>query len=72
MVIIVKRKILILFICIFILSFFYNFLFFPLNGDEVWNYGFAYAISNGEIPYRDFNMVVTPLYSFLISIFISI
>ena len=35
--------------------------------DGLWNYGFSYAINLGEIPYNDFNMVVTPLYSFLFS-----
>lgn len=36
--------------------------------DVTWNYGFSYAISIGEIPYKDFNMVLTPFYSFLMSI----
>ncbi len=39
-----------------------------LDLDVVWNYGFSYAISRGEVPYRDFNMVVTPLYSFIMAI----
>ncbi|MGN1267901.1 MAG: hypothetical protein ACI4U0_00115 [Candidatus Aphodocola sp.] len=41
-------------------------------GDEIWNYGFSYNINAGLIPYRDFNMVVTPLYSFIGAIFLKI
>jgi len=38
------------------------------DGDVLWNYGFSYAISRGEVPYMDFNMILTPFYSFLMSI----
>ncbi|MCI9178054.1 MAG: hypothetical protein HFJ28_05805 [Clostridia bacterium] len=42
----------------------------PLNNlDEVWNYNFAYNIANGLVPYRDFNMLQTPLLPFIVSIF---
>jgi len=43
-----------------------------LDNDEIWNYGFAYNISNGLIPYKDFNMIITPLFPFLGSVFLSI
>ena len=33
--------------------------------DELWNYNFARNISMGLIPYKDFNMIVTPLFSFI-------
>ena len=34
----------------------------PLNDlDEIWNYNFARNIANGLIPYKDFNMLQTPL-----------
>lgn len=34
----------------------------PLDDlDEIWNYNFARNIANGLVPYRDFNMVITPL-----------
>lgn len=36
-----------------------------LSNDETWSFGFAYNIAQGMIPYRDFNMVVTPLFSLL-------
>lgn len=31
------------------------------NLDELWNYNFANCISKGLVPYKDFNMVQTPL-----------
>lgn len=45
----------------------------PINNlDELWNYNFARNISNGFIPYRDFNMVQTPLLPLINSIFLII
>ncbi len=36
--------------------------FMPVSsGDEFWNYNFARNMSKGLLPYRDFNMVQTPL-----------
>ena len=40
--------------------------------DELWNYNFASNISNGLVPYKDFNMVVTPLLSMISGIILSI
>ena len=40
--------------------------------DEIWEYGFGYNIATGLVPYRDFNMVVTPLFPFCIALFIKI
>lgn len=40
------------------------------NLDELWNYTFANNIANGLLPYQDFNMVVTPLLSFISSVFL--
>ena len=56
--------------CCFIFS--YTYFCSTLFNDEIWNYGFAYNIASGLVPYRDFNMIVTPLYSFLASVFIII
>lgn len=36
------------------------------NLDEIWNFNFARNISNGLIPYNDFNMLQTPLLSFIL------
>ena len=56
-------------ILIFIVTILFNLFINGLTNDEVWNYGFAYNISNGLIPYKDFNMIITPLFfSFKLSI----
>lgn len=57
------------YIFLFIFFFFAMSFFFSLiDGDVLWNYGFSYAISRGEIPYKDFNMIITPFYPILMSI----
>ena len=33
--------------------------------DNIWAYGFSYNISNGLIPYKDFNMIIGPAYSLI-------
>lgn len=56
---------------------FFTFLIFtliisPMNIDEIWNYGFSYNIYKGLVPYRDFNMVLTPFYPMFMSLFLHI
>lgn len=48
----------------FSLVFFYNIY----SGDTIANFGFSYAIANGEIPYNDFNMVIPVFSPFLYSL----
>ncbi len=57
-------------IFIFIFSFLvYEFIAFPNNnGDPIAMYSFSHAIKTGEVPYRDFSIISTPLYAFLMSI----
>lgn len=58
---------------IFIFAFFaMSFFFSSIDGDVLWNYGFSYAISKGEIPYLDFNMIITPFYPMFNAIFLKI
>ena len=40
--------------------------------DEIWAYGFGYNISNGLIPYKDFNMVIGPIFPYILSVILSI
>ena len=40
--------------------------------DEIWNYNFARNIANGLIPYRDFNMVQTPLLPLIAGLFLKL
>ena len=56
----------ILFSILFFIVFFIIYFFISIFTDEIWIYGFSYNISRGLVPYRDFNMVVTPLYTFIL------
>lgn len=42
------------------------------NLDEIWNYNFARNIADGLIPYKDFNMVPTPLLSFIAALILNL
>ena len=44
----------------------YIYYFRPMVDDELFSYGFSYNIINGLIPYKDFNMIITPLYIYLL------
>lgn len=56
-----KYKTIIIFILLFIFTFITNF-YSVSNNDLIWNYGFCYNVANKLIMYKDFNMVITPLY----------
>lgn len=61
-----------LFILIF-LNIFSIIILEPISDlDELWNYNFAKNIADGLIPYRDFNMVITPLLSIVCGIILKI
>lgn len=56
---------------IFLFVFFFfclQFLYSSFQGDLIYNFGFSYAVSRGEIPYKDFNMIVPPFGAFLYAI----
>lgn len=40
--------------------------------DEIWNYNFARNIADGLVPYRDFNMLQTPLLPFIAGLFLKL
>ena len=40
--------------------------------DEIWIFGFGANITEGLVPYRDFNMVITPFFPYLLSVILSI
>lgn len=62
------RKKILMGMLLFILLFVFNLFIYPITLDEIWNYGFSYNILNGKIPYLDFNMVLTPLFSFIMTL----
>lgn len=62
----------ILFIFLFFLALSYTYYYRPLVDDELYGYGFAINILRGLIPYKDFNMIITPLFSYIVAFFILI
>lgn len=42
------------------------------NLDEIWNYNFAKNIADGLIPYKDFNMLQTPLLPFITGLILKV
>lgn len=59
-------------IIIFIITLLFDLLCNNFVYDEIWNYGFSYNIATGLIPYKDFNMIITPLFPILGSIWMLI
>ena len=63
-------------VCIFIIFFIVilsSIIIKPINDlDEIWNYNFARNIANGLVPYRDFNMIVTPFTAIITGIILRI
>lgn len=65
-----KDIIVVILILLFFLS---NILIRKLsNLDELWNYNFASNIANGLIPYKDFNMITTPLLPIISGLFLKV
>ena len=62
----------VIFVFIFTLLIYMFLGFYINNGDPTASYGFSHAIVKGEVPYRDFNTISTPLYAFYCSIFLLI
>ena len=56
------------YILLFFFFLLFNLIITPLNLDEIWSYGFTNNVYLGLIPYRDFNMVITPFYPFIMSL----
>ena len=68
----IKIKPFIKYLFIFFFFLYWSLIIQPISLDEIWNYGFSYNIYNGLIPYKDFNMVMTPIYPMIMSIFLMI
>lgn len=62
--------------CIWLVLFFltiaYTYYFRPVVDDELFNYAFAKNILDGLVPYRDFNMIIPPLFSYMLSIVLAL
>lgn len=57
---------------LFLLFLVWNLILSPICLDEIWNYGFSHNISIGLVPYKDFNMIITPFYPMFMSLFLSV
>jgi len=60
------------YILLIYISTIYTYKFRVLTDDEIFNYGFALNITKGLIPYKDFNMIITPLFIHILSLIITI
>lgn len=58
------KYVVVFFIVLVALTFFSNLSCY----DAAWNYGFSYAFSKGEVPFKDFNMITPGLYNFVMSL----
>ena len=68
-----KEHIITIFECILVFMMVYIFnTFFYNNYDHIIDFTHCYSIANNLIPYKDFNIVVGPVYPVLISIFLRI
>ena len=67
-----NKKSIIELIIIFFVTFTINLICLNFSLDELWSFGFSYNISQGLIPYKDFNMVIFPFYPFLNGLIMSL
>ena len=66
-----KYKIPILFAIIAMIAFFLLFCS-KVNSDLMWNFGYSYNTASGKLMYRDFNMVISPIYPAVTGLLMSI
>lgn len=62
-----KTKKIIIGIILIILTVIYTYYIRPIVDDELYNYGFSFNITQGLIPYKDFNMIIPPLFNYLLA-----
>ena len=65
-----KKKVLVF--LLFLAAFLIASSFIVLAVDEVYSYGTSYNVANGLLPYRDFNIIIGPIYCILFSPLIKI
>ena len=64
----IKIKEIVPYVFLFVFLLFVSLITTTFGNDEVWNFGFAKNIYEGLVPYKDFNMIVPPLYPLLMSV----
>ena len=55
-------------IILILLAVLYTYYVRPIVDDELYNYGFSVSILKGLVPYKDFNMIIPPFFSYIFSI----
>lgn len=67
-----KKRILLIFLVLILIPVTTYYLYYCTNlvQDGIWNYGFGYNIVNGLVPYKDFNMIIPPLYPYVLALFL--
>lgn len=60
------------FILVFLFTLFFNFADNLLDEDNIWNFHMLQKITLGYIPYREINMIITPLFHFIGALFMKI
>ena len=69
-----KKNILkiLIFILMIVITVLYTYKVRVLVDDELFNYGFAKNIIDGLIPYKDFNMIIPPLFAYITALVLKI
>ena len=62
-----RLLIILMFALLFFFAICYTYCLRPIVDDEFYNYGFAKSILDGRVPYVDFNMIIPPLFSYLLA-----
>ncbi len=66
-----KEKIIKILLYVLLFSYFFvgiQFIYNEFNCDQIYQFGFSYALIKGEIPYLDYNMIVTPFSTIIYAI----
>ena len=63
-----KKSLKYIFIFVFSLAILTFFSIYTNNWDALWNYEFSYSMAKGQIPYKEFTMIIPPFYNFLMSL----
>lgn len=61
-----------IFLFIFFIVTFITMFFCKIDSDLMWNFGYSYNTANGMMMYKDFNMVISPLYPTLTGLFMKL
>lgn len=62
-----------IFILLILVAVFHSYYLTHLySHDEIWIYGFASNIVDGLIPYKDYNMVITPLFPYILALILKV